>query len=58
MGALKIKSQVLIAALGSGARNSGMLGIDFAPREHCIGDTNICGASWACVVTARGEGPR
>lgn len=51
IGTLKIKSQVLIAALGSGACNSGMLGSDFAPPEHCIGDTNICGASWVCAVT-------
>lgn len=64
IGTLKIKSQVLIAALGSGACNSGMLGGDFPPPEHCIGDTNICGASWVCAVTphscftpASGEGP-
>lgn len=64
IGTLKIKSQVLIAALGNGACNSGMLGSDFSPPEHCIGDTNICGASWVCAVTLRccftpasGEGP-
>lgn len=58
MGTLKIKSQVLIAALGSGACNSGMLGSDFAPPEHRIGDTNICGDSWACAVTPHSrEGP-
>lgn len=64
IGTLKIKRQVLIAALGSGACNSGMLGSDFAPPEHRVGDTNICGASWVCAVTphscfapASGEGP-
>lgn len=50
IGTLKIRSQVLIAALGSGACNSGMLGGDSPPPEHCIGDTNICGASWVCAV--------
>lgn len=52
IGTLKIKSQVLIAALGSGACNSGMLGSDFPPPACCIGDTNICGASWVCAVKA------
>lgn len=53
IGTLKIRSQVLIAALGSGACNSGMLGGDSPPPEHCIGDTNICGASWVCAVPPR-----
>lgn len=53
IGTLKIRSQVLIAALGSGACNSGMLGGDSPPPEHCIGDINICGASWVCAVPPR-----
>lgn len=52
IGTLKIKSQLLIAALGSGACNSSMLGSDFPPLACCIGDTNICGASWVCAVNA------
>ena len=52
IGTLKIKSQVLIAALGSGACNSGVLGSDFPLPARCIGDTNICGASWVCAVKA------